>query len=103
MYGISNLSTDDKTNTLSENDKVEFIVESESSRRRSIVSPSDLTIHRNHPDNTVIKKSLSTPEEEKINGDRVVGYITSSSNDLSLTVDKIHANCLPPDYCVSKH
>ena len=94
----------DETNTLDDHDKVEFVVESELGRKRSTISPSDLTIHEKHPDNPVIKKCLSTPDEENRNGinsnDRVARYVTSSS---SLTVDKIHANCLPPDYCVSKH
>ena len=94
----------DETNTLDDHDKVEFVVESELGRKRSTISPSDLTIHEKHPDNPVIKKRLSTPDEENRNGinsnDRVARYVTSSS---SLTVDKIHANCLPPDYCVSKH
>ena len=92
------------TNTSDDHDKVEFVVESELGRKRPTVSPSDLTIHKNHPDNPVIEKSLSSPEEENKNGidsdDRVARYVTSSS---SLTVDKIHANCLPPDYSVSKH
>ena len=101
MYGISNFGAENETNTLRDHDEVEFVVESESKRKRSTVSPSDLTIHENNPENPVIKKSLSTPEEEnKRNSDEhVARYVTSSS---SLNIDNIHANCLPPDYCVSK-
>ena len=87
---------------------MEFVVQSESKRKRSIVSPSDLTIHETHPDNTVIKKWLSSenPEQDtKIsgnNGDQVVlGFVTSSSlNHLPLT--NVDRNYLPPEYHVSK-
>ena len=92
---------------------MEFVVQSEVKRKRSIVSPSDLTIHEVHPDNTVIKKWLSSESQEedrKIendkNGDQVVlGFVTSSSlNNLPLThVDKNDDNYLPPEYCVSKN
>ena len=104
MCGISNFGAENETNTLRDHDEVEFVVESDSKRKRSTVSPSDLTIHENIPENPVIKKSLSTPEEQNkrngINSDEhVARYVTSSS---SLNIDNIHANCLPPDYCVSK-
>ena len=84
--------------------KSEFTSASNLERRPSLVSSGDLPEHDDHPNNIVIKNSSPIPYEKTSNGsncDRVVGYITSSSNDLSLTVDKIHGNCLPPGYRVS--
>ena len=108
-FSSSNLGSMDRTSSVLEQDRVEFVVQkSELKRKRSIVSPSDLTIHETHPDNTVIKKWLSSenPEDDNKNsgnnGDHVVlGFVTSSSlNNLPLTnVDK---NDLPPEYYVSK-
>ena len=101
----------ERTNSVCEQDRVDFIVKSELKRKRSIVSPSDLTIHEDHPDKTVIKKWLSSEnpaddqKETENNGNQVVlGFVTSSSlNNMPLTnVDKNEDNCLPPEYYVSK-
>ena len=85
---------------------VGLIIKGPSGRNTPTVSSSDLTIHENHPSQTVIKNYESTPQEEKRNGvicdqNHRKGYLTSSSNDLSLNVDNTQANCLPPEYCVS--
>ena len=92
---------------MDEQEKGESMFQSNLGRKSSKVSRSDLTIHESHLNNTVIKKMSCAPKDEKRNGvdfdGSVVRYTTSSSNDLSLTFDKTHANCLPPDYCVSSH
>ena len=85
---------------------VGLIIKGPSGRNTPTVSSSDLTIHETHPSQTVIKNYESTPQEEKRNGvicdpNHRKGYLTSSSNDLSLNVDNTQANCLPPEYCVS--
>ena len=50
-----------------------------------------------------IKPSSSTKDENKSvsNCDGVLVDRTSSSNNLSLNTDRLHANCLPPGYLVS--
>ena len=83
-----------------------LIIKGPSGCNTPTVSSSDLTIHENHPSQTVIKNYESKPQEEKRNGvicdqNHRKGYLTSSSNDLSLNVDNTQANCLPPEYCVS--
>ena len=102
----------ERNSSLCEQDEVEFVVQSELKRKKSIVSPSDLTIHEVHPDKTVIKKWLSSESHEEDrketerNGNKaVLGFVTSSSlNNLPLTnVDRNGDNYLPPEYCVSNH
>ena len=53
--------------------------------------------------NVAIKPSSSTKDANKSvsNCDGVVVDRTSSSNNLSLNADRLHADCLPPGYLVS--
>ena len=84
--------------------KSEFTTLSDMKQQKCLVSSSTLMEREKDPDNEVINQSLSILNKTNENGNtgyRVAGYDTSSSNDLSLTVDKIHTNCLPPGYLVS--
>ena len=103
---ISNLAMDEGNDTADRYDCDADIMSTTNIKQQQRLTSSGDLKERDSYANTnkmAVKPLSSTKDENKSvsNCDGVVMDRTSSSNNLSLTTDRLHADCLPPGYLVS--